>query len=254
MEEIVLDRVSHRFGDHQAVQDLSLAVRRGEIVAMVGKTGAGKSTAFSMIMGNLKPDVGEVRVAGLDPYAQFQALRGRIGVSFQTDRLLPWRRARENVEIGMQILGVSAAERRRRADEWLARVKLAEAGDKYPHELSGGMRQRVSLARALAIDPAILLLDESFSQLDEVTSRALRRDFGQLIRQLGKTCLFITHRIDDAIEMADRIIVLAAPARVALDLDPKRHDPSGGSLHQLVERAMAGEAGTPVAAAAYGGR
>ncbi|MGQ3028541.1 MAG: ATP-binding cassette domain-containing protein, partial [Ferrovibrionaceae bacterium] len=184
--------------------------------------------------------------------AQFQALRGRIGVSFQTDRLLPWRRARENVEIGMQILGVSAAERRRRAEEWLARVKLADAGNKYPHELSGGMRQRVSLARALAIDPAILLLDESFSQLDEVTSRALRRDFSQLIRQLGKTCLFITHRIDDAVEMADRIVVLAAPARVALDIEPRRHDASTGTLHALVERAMAGEAAPPRAAAAGG--
>ena len=215
---IALTNVSCRLGDFLAVDNLTFSVRLGEVVALVGKTGAGKSTVLNLVMGSIQPTAGEVRVEGHDPFRESAALRGKIGVSFQTDRLLPWRTAIENVELGMQILHVPQAEMDKRAANWLQRVKMADARDKYPHELSGGMRQRVSLARALAVDPSILLLDESFSQLDAVTSVSLRRDVAELVRSVKKTCLFITHRIEDAIEMADRIIVLAAPARVCLEL------------------------------------
>ncbi len=135
-------------------------------------------------------------------------------------------------------------EGKRRAAEWLDRVKMSGAGSKHPHELSGGMRQRVSLARALAVDPQILLLDESFSQLDHVTSKSLREDVSELVRRLGKTCLLITHRIDDAIEMADRILVLAVPARVVCEVRPTaadRADPARTrELHQEIAGAMGG--------------
>lgn len=218
MSEIVLERVCKSFGGRPAVHELSLTVTRGEIVAIVGKTGAGKSTALHMIMGAFPPDRGAIRVTGLDPYRDFEKLRGRLAVSFQTDRLLPWRRAAENVALGLQILGMERGERDRRAREWLARVKMAGSEDRYPHELSGGMRQRVSFARALAVDPAIVLLDESFSQLDEVTSRELRRDFADLVRSLGKTSLLITHRLEEALEMAERVLVLGAPARILAEV------------------------------------
>ncbi len=217
---IVLEHVDKLFGANYAVQNLSFTVKRGQIVALLGRTGAGKSTALHMIMGVMPPTSGRVVVDGLDPYRDFKKLRGRLAVSFQTDRLLPWRSALDNVALGLQILGVGANERRQRAEEWLANVKITGAENlrKYPHELSGGMRQRTSLARALAVDPHLLLLDESFSQLDHVTSQALRTDVAELVRRLAKTCVLITHRIDDALEMADRVLVLTAPARVAYDL------------------------------------
>jgi len=221
---IELRDVTRRFPSNIAVEKLSFEVREGEIVALVGRTGAGKSTALNLVMGTLPVSEGVVRVAGLDPYLQFKQLRGQLSVSFQTDRLLPWLTARENVEVGLRILRKSKAEMRATSDEWLGRVKLDGSGERYPHELSGGMRQRVSLARALAIDPAILLLDESFSQLDHVTSAALRHDVSVLVRSLRKTCLLITHRIDDALEMADRILVLAAPARVVGEFAPSEAD------------------------------
>jgi NitT/TauT family transport system ATP-binding protein len=221
--EIVLERVTCVFNGVTAVDALSLEVGRGETVAMVGRTGAGKSTAINVILGSLAPTSGSVRVAGCDPHREFRKLRGKLAISFQTDRLLPWRTALENVALGLQIAGVHGAAARERARTWLGRVKMSGAEDKYPHELSGGMRQRVSLARTLAVDPEIILLDESFSQLDQVTSAELRHDFRQLVRALGKTCLFITHRIEDAVEMADRVIVLAAPAHVVLDVRPGDH-------------------------------
>ena len=240
--EIELINVTRRFAGAVAVRDLSFSVACGEIVALVGRTGVGKSTAMNLIMGTLAPHAGAVRVAGRDPHRDFAELRGTLAVSFQTDRLLPWRTALENIELGLQILRVDRSECRRRARAWLDRVKMEGADHKYAHELSGGMRQRVSLARALAVDPAILLLDESFSQLDHVTSKALRKDVAELVRNFGKTCLLITHRIDDAVEMADRILVLEAPAHVILEVRPTaadRADPArAAELHRRIAAAM----------------
>jgi NitT/TauT family transport system ATP-binding protein len=204
---------------------------------------------MNLIMGTLAPHAGIVRVGGRDPHRDFAALRGRIAVSFQTDRLLPWRTALENIELGLQILRIDKAECRRRARAWLARVKMEGADEKYAHELSGGMRQRVSLARALAVDPSILLLDESLSQLAHVTSKALRRDVAELVRNFGKTCLLITHRIDDAIEMADRVLVLGAPAHVILEVRPEaadRADPArAAALHGRIAAAMGADESEP---------
>jgi NitT/TauT family transport system ATP-binding protein len=234
--------VTKTFGSNLAVDKLSLNVRRGEIVVLLGQTGAGKSTVLNLIMGTTAPSTGQIRVAGFDPYTSFKELKGLLSVSFQTDRLLPWRTAVENVELGLLILGKSKAQARAHAKEWLARVRLVGVDDKYVHELSGGMRQRVSLARALAIDPQLIFLDESFSQLDHVTSRVLRTDFLQIAREFNKTCLLITHRIDDALEMADRALVLSPPAKIALELkisEEARADPEQiAALHAQIAAAM----------------
>lgn len=214
---IALRDVRKSFGGHCVVERLSFEVRKNEIVTLLGRTGAGKTTVLNLVMGSAEPDSGEVRVLDVDPHRQFRRLRGRMAVSFQTDRLLPWRTAVENAELGLLIVGKPKREARSIALSWLGRVGLSGAEDKYVHELSGGMRQRVSLARALAVDPELVLLDESFSQLDHVTSQALRQDFCRVAREFGKTCLMVTHRIDDALEMADRVVVLGQGAHVRLE-------------------------------------
>jgi NitT/TauT family transport system ATP-binding protein len=227
MRLIDIKNVTKSYDGHVVVDDLSLSIETGEVVALLGKTGAGKSTILNMIMGQTRPTSGEIRVNDCNPWAEFERLRGKVAVSFQTDRLLPWRNAHDNVTLGMEFLHVDKKTRAERATEWLNRVKLDPIHHgKYPHQLSGGMRQRVSLARALAVDPELILLDESFSQLDHATSHALRMDFVALVREFQKTCVLITHRIDDALEMADRVILLAAPARISLELDigHKRND------------------------------
>jgi len=204
-------------GPFTAVDRLSFKVARGEIVAVLGKTGCGKSTIFNLIAGLAEPTSGHVAVEGLDPFGEFAALRGKIGIVFQGDRLMPWRTALDNVLLGFDILGVQRARSEPAALGWLTKLGLAGHERDYPHALSGGMRQRVSIARALAVDPELILCDEPFSALDEMTARRLRAEFLRLVRDSAKTALFITHSIDEAMEVGDRIMVLRRPARIALE-------------------------------------
>ncbi len=201
-----------------AVQGLSFTVLPREIVASVGVTGAGKSTALRMVMGSIGPDRGEVRVLGHDPVREFALLRGRIAPVFQTDRLLPWRTALENAALGLEILAVPLQDRYERARGWLVRLGLGNAADRLPHQLSGGMRQRVSLARAFALDPQVLLLDEAFSHLDEVTATSVRADFLALVRPLGTAVFLVTHSVAEAVEVADRVLVFGRPAHVLAEI------------------------------------
>jgi NitT/TauT family transport system ATP-binding protein len=206
-----------RSGTFKAVDRLSFSIARGEIVVVLGKTGCGKSTIFNLIAGLSEPTSGRIAVDGQDPFGEFAALRGKIGIVFQNDRLMPWRTALANVLLGFDILGLDRAQSEATARGWLARLGLSGHENDYPHALSGGMRQRVSIARALAVDPTLILCDEPFSALDEMTAQRLRAEFLRLVREAGKTALFITHSIDEALEVGDRIMVLHRPAQIAFE-------------------------------------
>ena len=222
------------------VKDLNFTVKKGEVVAIVGPTGCGKSTTFSLLVGLAKPSKGEIEVIGCDPYRQFNKLKGKVGIVFQNDRLLPWRSAIDNAAIALEVSGVSKEKRRRAAAEWLGRIGLSDYETKYPHELSGGMKQRVAIARAFVMDPEIILCDESFSALDELTASKLRKEFLQLVRKRAKTGLFITHSIDEAIEMSDRVLVFLKPGHVAREIFvPHRLSVSErANLHEEILNAM----------------
>jgi NitT/TauT family transport system ATP-binding protein len=221
---IHLDHVSKVFGKagrdgaYRAVDDLNLEVRQGQMLAILGKTGCGKSTIFNMIAGLTAPSSGAVRVSGRNPFSDFNSFRGEMAIVFQNDRLLPWRSAIQNVELGLEMLDVPGAERRVTAQLWLTRLGLGGHENDYPHALSGGMRQRVSIARAFATNAGILLCDEPFSALDESTAARLRAEFARLVKENGKTAVFITHSISEALEIGDRIVVLKRPAMIAYDV------------------------------------
>src|SRR5215204_4036471 len=205
-------------GDFVAMDRLSFDVGHREIVAVVGKTGCGKSTMFNLVAGLLEPTAGSVRVLGHDPFREFAFFRGKIGIVFQGDRLMPWRTALANVLLGLEILDTDPKQAQTVARGWLERLGLGGHENDYPHALSGGMRQRVSIARAFAVEPQLLLCDEPFSALDEMTARDLRKEFVRLVQQNGKTAVFVTHHIDEALEIGDRILVFHRPARIALEL------------------------------------
>lgn len=223
-----------------ANRDLSFRIKEGEIVAIVGETGCGKSTSFQMLLGLLRPDKGQVRVLGCDPFKQSGALLGAVGIVFQNDRLLPWRTAAENVALGLEILRVPVVERLATAHEWLERVGLGGFTHAYPHELSGGMRQRVSIARAFAIGPKILYADEAFTALDELTAARIRNELVGLVKETKITTLFITHSVPEAVDVAQRILVFGRPGRVVRTVDRDEARAQGKSVRAIEEMVREG--------------
>ncbi|AWN43995.1 ABC transporter ATP-binding protein [Methylobacterium durans] len=195
------------------LSNLDLSIARGEFLVIVGESGVGKSTLLRVLIGLARPSSGKVR---LDTRP---GCRTPMALVFQDARLLPWRRVIDNVAFGLEGSGLSKAERRAKAAEMLALVGLADLGGRWPHQLSGGQRQRVAIARALAVEPDVLLMDEPFSALDSFTREGLQDELQRIKAQTGKTVLFVTHDIDEAVTLADRVVVLAgSPGRVAAEV------------------------------------
>ena len=202
-----------KFGCVLGVSDASLSVQRGEIYCVMGLSGSGKSTLVRHVNRLLEPTAGQVRIEGEDLLAKSDAeLRevraAQIGMVFQNFGLLPHRSVRENVALPLEIQGASLNQRYELAEAALAKVDLQGWGDRLPSSLSGGMQQRVGLARALAADPPILLMDEPFSALDPLIRRQLQDQFMHLSREMGKTTMFITHDLDEAIRIGTRIAIM----------------------------------------------
>ena len=227
---------------YTAVANTSLRIASGEFVSVVGPTGCGKSTLLNVAAGLLAPSLGSVKVFG----QLLQGINRRAGYMFQSDALMPWRSALDNVMVGLQYRNVPDAEARLQAQSWLERVGLANFGERYPHELSGGMRKRAALAQVLALDPDIILMDEPFSALDIQTRQLMENEVLDLWAAKKKAVLFITHDLDEAIAMSDRVVVLSAgPAtypmgEFAVDLPRPRNvaevrsDPRFIDLHSQI--------------------
>jgi NitT/TauT family transport system ATP-binding protein len=212
-----------------AIDRLDLTIAPREVVAIVGQTGCGKSTFFDLMTLDAPP-----REHRHNPHTDFDLFRGRIATVFQQDRLLPWRSALDNAKLPLELIGLPEDEQRQRALTWLKRLGLEHFANAYPHELSGGMRQRVAIARAFVVQPAILLADEAFGHLDEVTAAELRETFLALARECGSTAILITHQLEEAIGVGDRIVVFGKSAKLLADIhvswatveaqDPTRSD------------------------------
>jgi NitT/TauT family transport system ATP-binding protein len=205
--------VSHQFGEEggtrfvRALLDTSLDIKRGELLCLIGPSGCGKSTLLSIVGGLMEPSSGTVEVGQ-------QPVRGpmpkEIAFVFQENALFPWSTVRENVDLGMVFQGVRRAEREKRAPQCLAAVGLSDFADYYPGQLSGGMRQRAALARALSLETGILLMDEPFGALDEQTRMVLGEDLSVLLSRTDKTIVFVTHSLGEAVFLADRVAVFSA--------------------------------------------
>ncbi len=191
---------------YTAVQHVSLTVGDGEFVSVVGPTGCGKSTLLNVAAGLLEPSEGSVRIFG----QPLQGINARAGYMFQSESLMPWRTGLDNVMAGLQFRGTPDREAREQAEAWLRRVGLGGFGDRYPHQMSGGMRKRASLAQTLVMDPDIILMDEPFSALDIQTRQLMENEVLQLWAEKKKAVLFITHDLDEAIAMSDRVVILSA--------------------------------------------
>ncbi|EMA65602.1 ABC transporter ATP-binding protein [Halorubrum kocurii] len=222
---VAVDRVGKTYDDGgspvRALDDVSFDVEPGEFVCVVGPSGCGKTTLFRIIAGLTDATDGEIRLAG----APVTGPTTDMGVVFQEYHLFPWLTVAENVGFGLERSDRSEAERERRVEEMLDLVGLTEFRDSYPKSLSGGMKQRVAIARSLAVDPELLLMDEPFGAVDAQTREMLQRELLDVWASTGKTVLFVTHDVAEAVTLADRIVVMAAdPGRVAeiVDVDVSR--------------------------------
>jgi NitT/TauT family transport system ATP-binding protein len=209
--DLIADHISHRFGALDVLDDVSFTVGTGEVVAIVGPSGCGKSTLLSILGGLLQPGAGAAKLRGAPPAGSFNPLT----FVFQDFALLPWSTADANVEFPLLHTGLSIGERRALVDDALRRTGLTDFRTTYPKQLSGGMRQRVGIARALAVRPAILLMDEPLSALDSQTRELLMEDFIRLLADGAMGAVYVTHNLEEAVRLADRIVVLSRrPGRV----------------------------------------
>ncbi|MDQ6620368.1 MAG: ABC transporter ATP-binding protein [Pseudomonadota bacterium] len=252
---LALDRITCTFAGREpgtaytAVHEATLHVADGEFVSVVGPTGCGKSTLLNVAAGLLPPSSGEVRVFG----RELTGVNAQAGYMFQGDALMPWRSALANVRAGLEFRGVTRTEGDRRAQEWLQRVGLRGFHDRFPHQLSGGMRKRVALAQMLILDPKIMLMDEPFSALDVQTRQLMENELLELWASNRKSVLFITHDLEEAIALSDRVVVLSAgPATAPIgefDIDlPRPRDvaeirmsPRFVQIHEDIWRVMKDE-------------
>lgn len=200
----------------QVIDDISFDVGRQEFVAIVGPSGCGKTTLLKMLDGLLEPSSGTIRVGDRPVTAPIP----EIAMVFQTFELFPWRTVLENVWLGLEIQKVDKVERRERAMQWIRTVGLEGFEARYPYELSGGMQQRVGLARALVVNPEVLLMDEPFGALDAMTKDRMQTELLQLLETEHKTVVFVTHDVKEAIFLADRVLVMSPrPATIIRDLE-----------------------------------
>lgn len=224
-----LDKVSRAFGALEVLRELSLTITRGEFVAVVGPSGCGKTTLLNLLSGYDQPSSGSIR------------RDGEVRMVYQQDGLFPWMTVAENIALGLRELKAEA-ERARQTNELLRLIRLESFERHYPHQLSGGMRQRVELARALAGDSDILLLDEPFSALDYLTRLRLRQELARLLEERPRTVALVTHDIEEAAQLADRVIVLSErPARIQYELSiaaPRPRDLTHPEVVRAIHRIL----------------
>ncbi len=222
----------------QALSDATLDIAEGEFIALLGPTGCGKSTLLRVISDLLRPTGGVLSVRG-QPAADARR-RNDFGFVFQEAALLPWRTALANIRLPLEVVGYDAAKRNDRCAELLASMGLVSFGNSFPSELSGGMKQRVAIARALSWNPSILLMDEPFSALDEITKNQLQDELLRIWEREKKTIVFVTHNISEAVYLADRVVVMSAhPGRIHKVIDvalPRRRGPDIRDTIEFVEQ------------------
>jgi NitT/TauT family transport system ATP-binding protein len=224
--DLIADHISHRFGALDVLDRVSFTVRSGEVVAIVGPSGCGKSTLLSILGGLLQPSAGAAELRGAPPADSLNPLT----FVFQDFALLPWSTVEENVDFPLLHTALGTTERRAVVDDALRRTGLLDFRGTYPKQLSGGMRQRVGIARALAVRPAILLMDEPLSALDSQTRELLMEDFIRLLADGAMGAVYVTHNLEEAVRLADRIVVLSRrPGRIREIVDiPMTRDERGG--------------------------
>ncbi|GAA2357110.1 ABC transporter ATP-binding protein [Dactylosporangium salmoneum] len=212
---VQVDGVEHRYAAVSALGPLDLSVAEGAFLVLVGASGCGKSTLLRLIAGFERPSAGRVRVAGAEP------VPGRgAGLVFQAPRLLPWKTVGGNVDLALRYAGVPREQRPARVEQLLDRVGLHDVAGRRTWEISGGQQQRVAIARALAVPNPLLLLDEPFAALDALTRERLQEDLRRVSAESGRTCVFVTHSVDEAVYLGSRVVVLTSrPGRIALDRD-----------------------------------